>query len=484
MKRLSFILAFLLCLAPASSFGALSVTYGLVGGVSTFTVTGTGLLMNDVIREILTHPGWYNATGAGVSVYVDKAGTNSAVSDYYFWAKIKTGDDSTATDLTISSGETLRFADKYYPYVMNNATLQFGELGTLYGYKGANISFDDYSSGTIIDFTPSGKTTNKFYCYNSRIQFGSNCRPVWYSGTIDIKNSSLNHKLSYGSGSREMYFNPSIGSLTMERVDIIDINLYPKKSGVFNDVLLVQTYLANNQTDTRITISNIKISDPKNGIDFSIGGSNAHFIFIDPDYAFDGTKTITQDNSTALIGYTIDPIISMEGGLPISGATVIFRDRSGVSTLSYESSVTGAFLPSGATDYISAVSYYSTAETKGYYNPYTITIEKAGYQTVTLSGVTIDAPLTNFPVQMIPISAYLYPEQGDVESGVSYAGSFIGGPFTGTFIVPTEAQVESGITFGSGGTEFTGSLVGGTEFMDTEGNYYILLDDSLLQRLN
>ena len=32
---------------------------------------------------------------------------------------------------------------------------------------------------------------------------------------------------------------------------------------------------------------------------------------------------------------------------------------------------------------------------------------------------------------------------------------------TGTFTIPTEAQVEDGVTFGAGGTEFEGTLVTG-----------------------
>lgn len=50
-----------------------------------------------------------------------------------------------------------------------------------------------------------------------------------------------------------------------------------------------------------------------------------------------------------------------------------------------------------------------------------------------------------------------FPVVGDVETGVTYAAS----TKTGTFDAPTEPQVEEGIGFGAGGTEFTGELVGG-----------------------
>jgi hypothetical protein len=53
-----------------------------------------------------------------------------------------------------------------------------------------------------------------------------------------------------------------------------------------------------------------------------------------------------------------------------------------------------------------------------------------------------------------------YPVEGDVESGVGYGAG--GTEYTGTFVVPTEAQVEDGVGFGEDGTEFLGELTGGT----------------------
>lgn len=46
---------------------------------------------------------------------------------------------------------------------------------------------------------------------------------------------------------------------------------------------------------------------------------------------------------------------------------------------------------------------------------------------------------------------------GDVQAGVS---TYSGGP-VGTFVVPTVAQVESGVGYGAGGTEFVGTFEGG-----------------------
>lgn len=49
------------------------------------------------------------------------------------------------------------------------------------------------------------------------------------------------------------------------------------------------------------------------------------------------------------------------------------------------------------------------------------------------------------------------PAVGDVQSGVQYGGG--GTEYTGTFAVPAEADVELNVQYGAGGTEFTGTLV-------------------------
>jgi len=50
----------------------------------------------------------------------------------------------------------------------------------------------------------------------------------------------------------------------------------------------------------------------------------------------------------------------------------------------------------------------------------------------------------------------VYPAAADVESGVQYGDG--GDEFTGTFVVPAEEDVENGVGYGAGGTEFTGTF--------------------------
>jgi hypothetical protein len=65
------------------------------------------------------------------------------------------------------------------------------------------------------------------------------------------------------------------------------------------------------------------------------------------------------------------------------------------------------------------------------------------------SGVVVDDVTGTFGV----------PAVGDVQDGVTYGAG--GTEYEGTLALPTEAQVEDGVGFGAGGTEFEGELVAG-----------------------
>lgn len=51
-----------------------------------------------------------------------------------------------------------------------------------------------------------------------------------------------------------------------------------------------------------------------------------------------------------------------------------------------------------------------------------------------------------------------YPSEDDVQEGVTF-----GDIYTGNLVVPAEVEVENGVGYGANGTEFTGTLVGGSE---------------------
>ena len=53
----------------------------------------------------------------------------------------------------------------------------------------------------------------------------------------------------------------------------------------------------------------------------------------------------------------------------------------------------------------------------------------------------------------------VFPSVGDVDSGVTYGPT--GADYSGTLIQPDVSDVSVGVQYGAGGTEFTGSASGG-----------------------
>jgi hypothetical protein len=76
-----------------------------------------------------------------------------------------------------------------------------------------------------------------------------------------------------------------------------------------------------------------------------------------------------------------------------------------------------------------------------------------GDVTITCGGVDYIVDFAEWS-QGVPVATMVpdFPAVGNVTTDDTVNGA------TGTFAVPTEAQVESGVGFGAGGTEFTGEL--------------------------
>jgi hypothetical protein len=79
-----------------------------------------------------------------------------------------------------------------------------------------------------------------------------------------------------------------------------------------------------------------------------------------------------------------------------------------------------------------------------------------------LAGTTLNTLQSSVGIPIYlrdPTKTTIYPVASNVESGVSYGDG--GTQYTGTVTLPDPIKVEAGITYGAGGTEFTGTLTGG-----------------------
>ena len=160
--------------------------------------------------------------------------------------------------------------------------------------------------------------------------------------------------------------------------------------------------------------------------------------------------------STASMSYKVNRVHTVnisvakpDGTLFDDEVTVTCKDKNDAQVFSVTTS-SGAIAEQEVTvhEY-----YYNGGDQSGTLGPFTFTLSATGYETLVLDGVTIDSAIDwHLELQ----DEVVYPAAADVESGVQYGDG--GDEFTGTFVVPAEEDVENGVGYGAGGTEFTGTF--------------------------
>ena len=169
--------------------------------------------------------------------------------------------------------------------------------------------------------------------------------------------------------------------------------------------------------------------------------------------------------------YTINIHVADKDGANLAGVTVDCEDQFGAAVWAAGTITTNA---GGdiAEQIITYKKWEGTSETLTTYSPHKFTISKAGYETMVLDAVTVDAPIV-WHLELLDELAegdvrdgiaygedsegnLELPAVGDVESGVGYGSN--GVEFTGDFEVPPEADVRDGEGYGAGGAEFEGDL--------------------------
>lgn len=383
MKYLVSMVLVLMLYIPASA----TVTYTLVGGVSTFTVTGTGLLMNDVIRDIIALPGYY---GSGTSLFLDDAGTNSAVSSYVFHADLVIGDGSTATSLT-SKTEFVYIADGYEWDVLDQATLTLGakHWEGLYPQDGSSWSFamNKALKGAAINLYAS-TLTNRGARFNS-VHFKPDA--------LEILGCTLQGSTDKGTQFVIWLFNTDNNDATINDSNFLNIMRFHTdeafvsfQRNIINEVGAINVYQGN------IIIEDAIIADLSGKITKNATAQNV--IFLNPISVPD-SYTILGSTGGIFKKYTVNPVLSSWDGTPCQGVQVYATDRSGVSLWAAATDANGEVVEGT----LSSTSWYSTSETKGYYSPYEFTFQANGYKTLVLTGVTPDGS-TSWPIELQPIS--------------------------------------------------------------------------------
>jgi len=151
-----------------------------------------------------------------------------------------------------------------------------------------------------------------------------------------------------------------------------------------------------------------------------------HVVNPDPPLS---TLTLLKDGDSIYEEYRLQPLVCDVSGNPITGVTVTAVDTNGIEQAQYETQADG--LPADETLIPRTTATRADGETTEVnHNPYTITFEKEGYQTVTVVG-DIEDDLED------PIVLLAWPEaptEAEVKAGVEFfdgnIGTYIGSSYS------------------------------------------------------
>ena len=388
---------------------------------------------------------------------------------YLILKHINFGDGSIPTYFASIGGEVVVFSDDYKPVAYANATCRLGELAGGYGINGSFWSVRFTSPGTYL-FT-NGATV--WLIYGSTIYQ----RPVsadvelkWNSGSIAVNSNvfgSANRTypcpaFSFGEGLAScsiitLYVNycqelrmrvpPSICS---------GLHVHYTRTGIyvlFADITAIEAEI------TSSSVADIKI----------YGAASSVCTLIDPVLA--PSIQILTNGEVVWLKYTYNIHVTDKDGANLAGAVVDCEDQFGNPVWA-----AGTVITDGAGNIVEQIITYrrwiDIAETLTTYSPHKFTISKAGYETLELDDVTVDAPVV-WHLELLPALAasdvrdglsFLedrtgsldLPSINDVEDGVF----FDSGTKEGNFEAPAEEDVEVGVGYGSLGTEFEGTYLG------------------------
>jgi len=183
------------------------------------------------------------------------------------------------------------------------------------------------------------------------------------------------------------------------------------------------------------------------------------------------TKGLYHADDTLIERYTCNIHIADKDGANLAGRTVDCEDQFGNPVWAAGTITTDA-AGDIAEQAINYKQWAGTAETLTTYSPHIFTISKAGYETMVLDNITVDA-LIAWHLELLPALAEAdvrlgtgygedetgtldLPAIGDVEKGIQFDNT----TKEGNFEAPAEEDVEVGVGYGSLGAEFEGTYLG------------------------
>ncbi len=350
---------------------AIAVTYN--AGTTTLSVTGGTSGAPATFADVLTAD---TANGWGVI-------TSPIANVYLVAANLNIGDGTTATYFS-SKNEIVRFADGKCPNPLANATFILGESSGAYGKNGTFLSV----CPTANMYIGNGGT---LLAYASSLEHRGNSQVLYIRcATVGMAGVQL---IGYTLSSFIIFLS-SISSLTLRRVSTYGCGYFRvDASGTLEDLLAASSGVSGFACGNNIDVWNADADTPATFWN-NIADKTARFINPKKSaYTFAGSAS----GAVILLAYTFDLLFKTSAGTPVSGATVTLTDRFGTQVFSVTTGADGKI----AQQIVTYERSQRSTNTNTFYSPHSLTVAKAGYETKTISDITISSPI-NWSMEALP----------------------------------------------------------------------------------
>jgi len=316
---------------------------------------------------------------------------------YRIDSNLAIGDGATATYLksllevvTFANGKTLQIAD--------NATLQLGERypddSTGWGRNGSMWSINPSANMTIIG---SGSGSAVLSLYSSTLRIDGNYTYSFDAGTINARNAIVAGTRDVNSGCTLQF--ASDVTLDWKRVQYVNwawFRLNGTTLANFEDVHSHANYSGiragyADQEVYRLRITNAVWQD----VYYYAGAPGRKLTILDPVNHV-GSLTIQDADGTVEEVYTCNIHVTDPNGNALAGVRVLCQDKDSNTVFDVTTDANGDI----AEQRVVYKDWVGTSATETAYGPFTFTLSKAGYETLIITNVTVDAPV-NWVVKML-----------------------------------------------------------------------------------
>ena len=311
---------------------------------------------------------------------------------YLIHLPLEVGNGSTATTLT-SLDEMVYFDDGVTLQIENYATLELGE--NTYGDWSSKGAFWNLGTTQSVGYRiiPSGGT-GIVRLYGSRLHNRAAGYMAFSGGTLSAKNSIFSCEFPYNDTNsfRRFY----IGATTIEFEDVLFLNNYSvdilNTPTTFEDVHIHKAQEAISTTKD-VVVTNVKATEVVRTVRQQ-GSTGQTIQFVDM-YGSVVLPAISNSESNVIQQrYTCNITVADKDGTLLDDVVVDCEDDDGTAVWTAGTEVTGA-TNTGKIDEqtITCRSWTGTSGTLKTYSPHKFTLSKAGYETLILENITVDAPI-------------------------------------------------------------------------------------------